>query len=55
MKINSVCSTGTLPSFPQLYPSTGMFEKAGVLKLLGVFESLSGEETKKLGNNFKGI
>lgn len=54
MKINRVDSTAKLPSFPQLYPSTGMSEKAWVLKLLGVFESLRGKETKKLGNNFKG-
>lgn len=44
-----------LPSSPQLYVSTGMFEKTWMLKLLGVFESLRGEETKKLGNNVKGI
>lgn len=54
-KINGVCSTVMLPSSPQLYVSTGMFEKTWMLKLLGVFESLRGEETKKLGNNVKGI
>lgn len=39
------------------FPSTLSFsrsEKAWVLKLGGAFESLRGEETKKLGNNFKG-
>lgn len=40
-----------LPSFPQLCPSTGMSEKAWVLKLLGVFESLRGDETKMLASN----
>lgn len=55
MKMNSVYFLGMLPIFPQLLFLTGMSETAQTLKLLGVFESLKDEETKKLGNNFKGI
>lgn len=43
-----------LPSSPQLYVSTSMFEKTWMLTLPEVFQSLRGEETKKLGN-VKGI